>query len=239
MSELDFIGALEALDSQADSFLNSYDNYWNGDGWEFFSSLDALRKSANTPAENGEAAVKLVSKLNKRFSDHPFLLFTLDINLRINQGENCPRLDYDQWGTDFYDWFTALESERKAFWLGVLKQANVSASKPSAAWYKKALKLVEGDKEFEFELDSVLSLITDANRSACIYYAWAESIQMIQEYSGQMIHPGNVNTIKGLVWFGALVKSERIAGTLGSVGVASVKKISGYGARSVKLANAS
>jgi len=202
-----FRESLDALtqDSHAESFLYSHENYWTGDGWEFFSSLEALRNSAATSSENAEA---------------------------------CPQLEYDQWGADFFDWFTAQAVERRTFWMSVLEQANVTASKPSATWYKKALKLIESDKGFEAELESVLSLLTDANRSACKYYAWADSIQMIQEYSGQMIHPGNVNTIKGLVWFGALINSERMAATLGSVGVASAKKISGYGARSVKLANA-
>ncbi|WP_416469279.1 DUF4132 domain-containing protein [Saccharophagus degradans] len=230
--------SMEALIAHADDFFAGCESESSGCGYDFFMALGRFMDSVDIKEGELEKVDALHDKLKAVFKEYEFLLFLINVRVRTAKKEVCPNVAYDQWVADLYQWFNGLSDERKAIWNNVLEMANVSASKPSPAWKKTAKVLVENDDLLVRELELVLNLVTNPKRTSCSYYAWDEGFEYVAKRTGYIFHSRNIDTIKGLVWLGGLIESERMASVISSVGVSCIKKISGYGARSKKITNA-
>ncbi len=129
----------------------------------------------------------------------------------------------------------ALPEAQRLAWKPVFKHAYSQASKPNAAWEKKALGMIDtiGAEAFSARVLSWLALIGKprTQRLETAPFARADANLLFDNF--------NAKVARGLVWFVALLPaSDEAARVMAKLTETSLKKVPGVGPRDPMLANA-
>lgn len=192
---------------------------WNGDVLVDPALQESLRHLVGKLENEGYDWRNLAARVRK--------MVLGDLNLPMQKGE--------AWTDAALADIGRLKPDKLVAWNVLLRHClSASAGSPSKKWVTEAKRMAKevGRAKVDAALLKWLPLV-DKPRTQPLQQRWYD-----HDFDGHLILDHHATILKGLCWLAATEESDEMARTLGALAISCYRKLSGVGARAVKVGNA-